>query len=354
LCDHSDEWNCFVTLKDSQIQARLSNVEYGPVCADNWSDEWSQETCQQMNFLGVNENSVIQKPMDSDQYFSINTTLSVDDIYTVQDARSNYDESCENAIDFECESFECGKWNLSSSLAAKLAGETGDRFSTAGERWPSLAYLINTKDRTTCTASIIGPRWVVVAHSCITKSDLDVHNWAVIGGIDNSNQIGAVIRIVSHPLAAKVRGFYHKDITLVQMATSFQFDEFVQPICVGEVEPRVGDLCLIAGWSDTPSEGVSFQQYLEHIPVPFVDKDLCNSSAHYNGHLGLSDICTGSRTDRPVCKADNGAPLMCLDPSGYWKLMGIQSKEGECLTKSHPDVFASISAVNDWISKTVR
>ena len=48
--------------------------------------------------------------------------------------------------------------------------------------------------------------------------------------------------------------------------------------------------------------GVSFQQYLEHIPVPFVDKDLCNSSAHYNGHLGLSDICTGSRTDRPVCK----------------------------------------------------
>ena len=36
--------------------------------------------------------------------------------------------------------------------------------------------------------------------------------------------------------------------------------------------------------------------------MPFVDKDLCNSSAHYNGHLGLSDICTGSRTDRPVCK----------------------------------------------------
>ena len=87
-------------------------------------------------------------------------------------------------------------------------------------------------------------------------SDLDVHNWAVIGGIDNSNQIGAVIRIVSHPLAAKVRGLYHKDITLVQMATSFQFDEFVQPICVGEVEPRVGDLCLIAGWSDSTSDGL--------------------------------------------------------------------------------------------------
>ena len=84
---------------------RLSNVDYGPVCANNWSEEWSQETCQQMNKVGVNQNSIIQKPMESDQYFSINATLSIDNIYSVQEARSNYDESCENSIGFDCESF---------------------------------------------------------------------------------------------------------------------------------------------------------------------------------------------------------------------------------------------------------
>ena len=64
---------------------------------------------------------------------------------------------------------ECGKWTLSSSLAAKLAGETGDNFVADEERWPSLSYLVHVKDKSTCTASIIGPRWVVAAHSCITK-----------------------------------------------------------------------------------------------------------------------------------------------------------------------------------------
>ena len=49
-------------------------------------------------------------------------------------------------------------------------------------------------------------------------------------------------------------------------------------------------------------DGVSFQQYSEHIPVPSVDRELCNSPTHYNGHLGSSDLCTGSRTDRPICK----------------------------------------------------
>ena len=64
---------------------------------------------------------------------------------------------------------ECGRWNLSNNLAAKLAGDAEDNFVTDEERWPSLAYLVHVRDKSTCTASIIGPRWVVASHSCITK-----------------------------------------------------------------------------------------------------------------------------------------------------------------------------------------
>ena len=46
---------------------------------------------------------------------------------------------------------------------------------------------------------------------------------------------------------------------------------------------------------------------------------------------------------------------MCLDePSNSWKLYGVLSKEGECLSPSHPDIFASISDVNDWIGNTIQ
>ena len=48
--------------------------------------------------------------------------------------------------------------------------------------------------------------------------------------------------------------------------------------------------------------GVSFYQYLEHIPVPYVEMNKCNSTEHYNGLLEDSHICSGARADRPTCK----------------------------------------------------
>lgn len=44
---------------------------------------------------------------------------------------------------------------------------------------------------------------------------------------------------------------------------------------------------------------------------------------------------------------------MCLDTvSETWFLHGIMSREGECLPKSHPDVFADTSLSLTWIEKT--
>ena len=75
-------------------------------------------------------------------------------------------------------------------------------------------------------------------------------------GVTNSDrtQIKVVNRIVSHPMAGKIRGFYHNDLALVQLTTSFEFDSYIQPICVSESEPQIGDLCVVAGWTENPSE----------------------------------------------------------------------------------------------------
>ena len=75
-------------------------------------------------------------------------------------------------------------------------------------------------------------------------------------GVTNTDrtQIKVVNRIVSHPMAGKIRGFYHNDLALVQLTTSFEFDSFIQPICVSDSEPQIGDLCVVAGWTENPSE----------------------------------------------------------------------------------------------------
>jgi len=325
----------------------------GPICGQDWSQEWSEEVCAGMNFLGV-ENSW-NSSLVASEYFLLNGSLTVDDVSHVQEARSNYIQPCgTDAISFQCQSYSCGKWPLSENLTAKLAGEN----VSWTERWQSLAYLIHVKDRTTCTATIIGPRWLITSQSCIAKTDLNSLDWAVVGGPSGENetyetQIKAVNRIVKHPFSSKMRGLFRNDLALIELTHSFEFDEFVQPICLGEAEPQNGDMCVIAGWNERQNEGVSFYQYLEHIPVPYVDMNKCNSTEHYNGLLEDSHICSGARADRPTCKGDTGAPLMCLDEAGSWKLVGILSREGECLAKSHPDVFTSTVNWNDWIAKTI-
>ena len=59
-------------------------------------------------------------------------------------------------------------------------------------------------------------------------------------------------------------------------------------------------------------------------------------------------------------QSDFGAPLMCSDDNGIWKLHGILSREGECvdpnsnaITRAHPDVFTDIQALTPWIEQIV-
>jgi len=350
--DSSDEWDCFVTFEGGSVKARMDNNVYGSICADGWTQDWSDEVCVSMNYQGQVSESEFNTTLQDSEYFLLNSTLTPNEVSHVQAARSNFeDEPCDAAVNFECQSFECGKWALSDSVTAKLTGE--DVELSADEKWQSLGYLLHLGDQTSCTVSIIGPRWIMTSHSCVSR-DLDALNWAVVanGKGSNGNQIVAINRIVSHPFATKVRGFHQNDIALIELTHNLEFDELVQPICLGDKVPEQGDMCIIAGVIKK-GEGVSFQQYLEHIPVPVVDKKVCNSQKHYNGHLAVFDICTGARTDKPTCKHDTGAPLMCLDSAGSWKLSGILSHEGECLNRSHPDVFTSVVELSDWISKTI-
>ena len=88
-----------------------------------------------------------------------------------------------------------------------------------------------------------------------------------------------------------------------------------------------------------------------NLPLGFLYSNMCTT--FFQHHMYIGNEIPSTQTHHLPFQSDNGAPLMCLDNEGSWKLMGIQSKEGECLTKSHPDVFTSISVLNDWISKSI-
>ena len=98
-------------------------------------------------------------------------------------------------------------------------------------------------------------------------------------------QIKAVSQIVRHPYSSKIRGFHHNDVTLVELTESFIFDDFVQPICIGDSEPAQGDFCIIAGWSEGQTEGTS-----SHLLWKFC----YNQFFHRSEFLPIFGACTSS------------------------------------------------------------
>ena len=87
---------------------------------------------------------------------------------------------------FRSLSDECGKWELSDTLKSQLVegattsegGEDKESkdsprgfvqpFSADADRqWPSVAYLLNIRNKTTCTVTIIAPNFLLTSFSCM-------------------------------------------------------------------------------------------------------------------------------------------------------------------------------------------
>ena len=68
-------------------------------------------------------------------------------------------------------------------------------------------------------------------------------------------------------------------------------------------------------------------------------------------HIAMTSICNLTFL---IFQNDTGAPLMCLDESSKtWQLYGVMSREGECLERSRPDIFASIPIAKQWIDNII-
>ena len=133
-------------------------------------------------------------------------------------------------------------------------GETPDLES--GAQWPSVAVLFNVKLKTSCTVSIVSPRWLLTSHSCLFAKSTNPLEWVVFAGprARDSAQIKIVKSIVSHPLAKHKQHLVSNDVALIELHESMDFNSLVSAICLADTEIGERQLCVTAGWTSS-SEG---------------------------------------------------------------------------------------------------
>ena len=103
--------------------------------------------------------------------------------------------------------------------------------------------------------------------------------------------------------------------------------------------------------------GVSFVQYLTHIPQPSLTTEECNSAEHYAGLVPASSLCTHHTVLASTRSVQGGAgsPLLCLSEStGSWEVVGLLSHmQGTHYTRQRPLVFSSVLEARTWVASTV-
>ena len=194
----------------------------------------------------------------------------------------------------------------------------GEADLESGSQWPSLAVLFNVRRKTSCTVTIVSPRWLVTSHSCVHTTTVNPLEWVVFAGpsgfsatASESAQIKLVKSIVSHPGARRTQHLVDWDLAMVEIHDGLYFDSLVSPLCLAETGVQERQLCVTAGWTSS-SQGISFNQYLTYLPVSTLPATQCNDSSLYNGHLPSTSICSRSNGDSRVCHVRHSAAVLAL------------------------------------------
>ncbi|KAJ9589246.1 hypothetical protein L9F63_017545 [Diploptera punctata] len=353
--DMSDEWDCLRLHNDTmKLDIRSGGEEWGAVCGDDWDGTWSDAVCQS---LGYSKAVFTENPYSSvQQLYRLKPNVTTKSRLPAALVKSTCESGTE--VEISCQEFTCGSHGLADGVTARLVGGNG---ATNGQ-WPSVALLYHTKNKFSCTASIISPKWLLSSYNCLHLRDktLSADSWVAFGGgsmfeTDKpETQIREVRSIIPYPQVKYNQFMYNNDIALVELIQPLSFTRYVGAICLPEKEIEQRQLCVTAGWGYTSPGEINFSQYLRYLPVPTIDLNDCNSTKHYAGFITAQEICAGfTDADKSPCYNDEGAPLMCVSEGGVWELQGVLSYHSNCGRGYHPSIFSSITAVRGWVEKTV-
>ncbi|XP_041082360.1 trypsin-3-like [Polyodon spathula] len=212
---------------------------------------------------------------------------------------------------------------------------------------PWQVYLTYSGGNRWCGGSLISEWWVVSAAHCYKPaSSLEVH----LGEHDTTREEGTeqrfwVSKAIAHPQYDSRN--LNNDIMLIKLAQPARFTAYVQPIALPSRCATAGTPCLVSGWGNLRTDGVSYPRALQCLDQPIISDQACrNAYPHlYTDNMVCSGFMEGGKSS---CQGDSGGPLVCNG-----QLQGIVSWGYQCAQVGHPSVYVRVCKYNAWISQVM-
>ena len=204
-----------------------------------------------------------------------------------------------------------------------------------------------------CGASIISATFLNCAAHCV-KSALT----AAVGDVDNTKGQRVQMKSGGYHAHPNYNGnLIINDFAVIEMASSFIWNEFVQPIKIIDAGERPADRAPLMssgfGYYKYDATGIrpdrKTSQFLRFTDLEYVSVQRCKQA--WAGQTIDDSVQCADKDGATICSGDSGGPLV-MEVNGVWNLIGATSwAHVNCASYDRPQGWNNLfyPEYNQWV-----
>jgi len=222
---------------------------------------------------------------------------------------------------------------------------------------------------TGCGGSLIDSWTVLTAAHCIA-AEVDHIIYVLVGehNLEDPNdgqQRIEVERVINYPQYRVRKGKdnepeYDNDFSILILQKPVTWRKQDKPICICLPQKNEtayeGVKATVSGWGATnfTDVGVDPSPVLMKTEVTTMSNENCTTDTRYNSSEITANMICAAKPGTDSCVGDGGGPLITVESSGHYSLIGVVSWGSGCALPDAPGVYARVTAVLPWIKENMK
>ncbi|KAM3875217.1 transmembrane protease serine 4a [Diretmus argenteus] len=331
----------------SVLQVYSSGSGWRSVCSEDWTEQHTQTTCQQLGYTYKPRSTTISVQLLMSSLKKGPFTAIRPGTRTMPISRATIDrKQCKSGSVISLVCSDCGQLGTQDRI---VGGK-----DALIEDWPWQVSL-QQNGQHTCGGSLVSARWVVTAAHCFSGSKKELGRWKVVSGRTYMGTLGGsyVDRIIINGDYNAVRNDY--DMAMMRLSSPITVGESRRPVCLPPkaLGLTAGASMVVTGWGYLEEKG-KVSPSLQKASIPMIDPVQCSSPTVYGSAITARMICAGFLEGKvDSCQGDSGGPLVYLS-SSRWNLVGVVSWGIGCARERRPGVYCNVDELLNWIHTVIE
>ncbi|KAI0238838.1 Plasminogen [Lamellibrachia satsuma] len=207
----------------------------------------------------------------------------------------------------------CGTSHIRPNTLGLAARKSGARIiggiGVTPHSWPWMVSLRTQGTINHCGATLLHPRWVVLAAHCV-KQQWSLSQLKLVFGKHNTSAseagektIAVKTRIIHENYNSATENF---DIALLELKEAVVYTSHIQPVCLPKDDVVDGTFCIATGWGTTVPNMYKDPEILHQVVLPIISRSVCQRPDWLGSRITENMLCAGyTQGGKDACQVNS-------------------------------------------------